>query len=255
MPKTATNSAIIGEPEVVEDIVNHPAWLALKNAAASIRPLQLQDGSIPDSKQHADARKSVDTITASIEQLAPSFPHDEAYLSALVTDFERWAADGFGVPDFLDSLLAFQPQQHRVNGLRHLVVFPMYTQNGSSDRLVEAVLIEVLWPEFVAELEAGDVLERALRADPLSRFHRRVRHQSAVLFPETVAMREIPTFTWGAIFADREAARYRRVVRAAAEITKLELPDDAQRMLDDQSLTERDLRHVGPHPRPHPHAR
>ena len=61
---------------------------------------------------------------------------------------------------------------------------------------------------------------------------------SAVLFPETVAMREIPTFTWGAIFQDREAARFRRVVRAAAEITKLELPADAARMLDDQELTE-----------------
>ena len=34
---------------------------------------------------------------------------------------------------------------------------------------------------------------------------------SAVLFPETVAVRETPTFTWGAIFADREAARFRRV--------------------------------------------
>ena len=51
-------------------------------------------------------------------------------------------------------------------------------------------------------------------------------------------MREIPTFTWGAIFQDREAARYRRVVRAAAEITKLELPADAARLLDDQQLTE-----------------
>ena len=39
---------------------------------------------------------------------------------------------GFGVPDFLDSLLAFQPQEHRENGLQHLVVFPMYTQNGST---------------------------------------------------------------------------------------------------------------------------
>jgi primosomal protein N' (replication factor Y) len=38
-------------------------------------------------------------------------------------------------------------------------------------------------------------------------------------------MREIPTFTWGAIFADREAARFRRVVHAAAEITRLELPE------------------------------
>ena len=62
---------------------------------------------------------------------------------------------------------------------------------------------------------------------------------SAVLFPETVAMREIPTFTWGAIFQDREAARYRRVVRAASEITKLELPADAASLLDDQELAER----------------
>ena len=46
-------------------------------------------------------------------------------------------------------------------------------------------------------------------------------------------------FTWGAIFQDREAARYRRVVRAASEITKLELPADAARMLDDQALTEK----------------
>ena len=60
-----------------------------------------------------------------------------------------------------------------------------------------------------------------------------------MLFPETVAMREIPTFTWGAIFQDREAARYRRVVRAASEITKLELPDDAAALLDDQELAER----------------
>ena len=62
---------------------------------------------------------------------------------------------------------------------------------------------------------------------------------SAVLFPETVAMREIPTFTWGAIFQDREAARYRRVTTAAADITKLEMPAAAARLLDDQDLAER----------------
>ncbi|MDP3952018.1 DUF6421 family protein, partial [Microbacterium sp.] len=48
-----------------------------------------------------------------------------------------------------------------------------------------------------------------------------------------------PTFTWGAIFQDREAARYRRVVRTASEITKLELPVEAARMLDDHDLTEK----------------
>ncbi len=52
-------------------------------------------------------------------------------------------------------------------------------------------------------------------------------------------MREIPSFTWGAIFQDREAARYRRVVRAASEITNLELPERAAAMLDDQELAEK----------------
>ena len=61
---------------------------------------------------------------------------------------------------------------------------------------------------------------------------------SAVLFPETIAMREVPKFTWGAIFADREAARFRTVVAAAAETTKLALPPDAARLLEDQQLTE-----------------
>jgi hypothetical protein len=51
-------------------------------------------------------------------------------------------------------------------------------------------------------------------------------------------MKELIPFTWGAIFADREAARFRRVVAAAAEITKLELPQDARRLLEDQRLTE-----------------
>jgi hypothetical protein len=60
-----------------------------------------------------------------------------------------------------------------------------------------------------------------------------------VLFPETVAVREVPTFHWGAIFCDREAARFRRVVGAAAEITDLDLPEGAARMLTDQALTEK----------------
>ena len=59
-----------------------------------------------------------------------------------------------------------------------------------------------------------------------------------MLFPETVAMREIPPFTWGAIFQDREAARFRRVVEAACEVTKLELPADAAELVADQRAAE-----------------
>ena len=238
---TRTTQVIVGEPEVVEDArlaESSEAWLNLKAAATAIQALQIKDGSIPDEAAHAEARELVATIVAGIRALAPAFPHDAGYLTASVQDFERWADGGFGIPDFLDSLVAFQPQQHRVDGIRHLVVFPMYTQNGSSDRHIEAVLVEVIWPDFIAELETeySNKLFVSLR---FVDFTPGYDTNSAVLFPETVAMREIPPFTWGAIFQDREAARYRRVVRAASEITKLELPEDAARMLDDQQLTEK----------------
>ncbi|MGO2519797.1 MAG: DUF6421 family protein [Microbacterium sp.] len=234
-------NAIIGEPEVVEDArlaETSDAWRMLKDAAIAIREVQVKDGSIPNVAHHADAAKHVAAITASIRALAPAFPHDAEYFRAAVADFERWASEGFGIPDFLDSLVAFQPQQHRVNGIRHLVVFPMYTQNGSSDRLVEALIVQAIWPEFIAELEAGDYGNKLFVSLRLIDFTPGYDTNSAVLFPETVAMREVPSFTWGAIFQDREAARYRRVVRAASEITKLDLPDEAVRMLDNQSLAE-----------------
>ena len=221
----------------VADVERTPAWALLKDAAVELQTLQASDGSIPEAADHPRAAALVSDVVDAITALTPLFPHDEAYLRAVVVDFDRWKDAGFGVPDFLDSLVAFQPQQHRVDGIRHLVVFPMYTQNGSRDRHVEAVLVEVIWPEFIARLETEytNGLFVSLR---LVDFTPGYDTNSAVLFPETVAMREVPTFTWGAIFQDREAARYRRVTRAAAEITKLELPEAAARMLDDQSLTE-----------------
>jgi hypothetical protein len=237
---TRSTQAVVGEPEVVEDASNaqsSPAWLRLKAAATALQGLQLQDGSIPE--RHDEASGLVDEITASIRALAPAFPHDAEYLAASVRDFDRWRQEGFGVPDFLDSLMAFQPQQHRVDGLRHLVVFPMYTQNGSRNRHVEALLVEVIWPEFIARLEAGDYGNKLFVSLRFVDFTPGYDTNSAVLFPETIAMREIPTFSWGAIFQDREAARYRRVIRAVAEVTKLDLPEGIARMLDDQQLTEK----------------
>ncbi|GAB3041087.1 hypothetical protein GCM10027052_23200 [Parafrigoribacterium mesophilum] len=251
-----TQDAIIGEPEVVEDrsklasrsgqvipvatgdVVDNPAWLRLKQAATTLRDHQIQDGSIPEASAHPDCRGLVETITAAIAELAPLFPHDVDYLAALRADFAAWVSGGFGVPDFLDSLVAFQPSRSRVDGLRHLVVFPMYTQNGSRDRLVEAVLVEVIWPEFVAELQDGEYSNSMFVPIRFLDFTPGYDTNAATLFPETIAMRQIPSFTWGGIFADREAARFRTVVRAAAQFTGLELPADAMRLLADQKLAE-----------------
>ncbi|UIP59917.1 DUF6421 family protein [Agromyces marinus] len=255
MSQSTTIETIVGEPEVLEDarrieitdelialadgVEHDPAWIRLKESATALHAMQVKDGSVPAEADRAPAGALVDAIIESVASLAPRFPHEAAYLEALQADFRRWKAEGLGVPDFLDSLVEFQPQLHRVDRLRHLVVFPMTTQNGSSDRHVEALVVETIWPEFIAHLEAGDYGNKLFVSLRLVDFTPGYDTNSAVLFPETVAMREIPQFTWGAIFQDREAARYRRVVRAASEITKLDLPADAASLLEDQSLAER----------------
>ena len=73
--------AIIGEPEVVEDVAtgsasastveDSAAWLALKDAATALQSLQVKDGSVPESSDHEAAREHVATIIASIRLLAP----------------------------------------------------------------------------------------------------------------------------------------------------------------------------------------
>jgi hypothetical protein len=229
------SNAVIGEPEVLE---RTGGWAVLKAAVERLQPLQVVDGSIPLAADHHRARQLVSTIVDCVRDFRDQLPWDADYLDASAGDFERWADGGFGVPDFYDSLVAFQPQLNRVDGMRHLVVFPMVTQNGSTSRLVEAVLVETIWPEFVADLEAGDYSNELFVPIRFIDFTAGYDSNSAVLFPETVAMRELPVFTWGAIFADREAARFRRVVRQAAATTRLVLPDDALRLLDDQTLAE-----------------
>lgn len=215
-----------------------PAWLALKEAATALQAVQIKDGSIPDVAHHSSARELVAIMVDSITELAPAFPHDAAYLDAVIADLGRWADSAFAEPDFLASILAFTPAEHRVDGVRHLVVFPMYTQNGSTNRFVEAVLVEIIWPEFISELEAGEYGNKLFLPLRFIDFTPGYDTNSAVLFPETVAMREVPAFSWGAIFQDREAARFAVVTKSAAEITGLELPADAEELLTNQKLAE-----------------
>jgi hypothetical protein len=223
-------------------LLDHPGWVALKESVSTLRGLQAKDGSL-DVATHGESAASaataeVDNVISAIEALRPHFEHDADYLDAVILDLERWRDGGFGVPDFLDSLLAFRPELHRVDGLEHLVVFPMYTQNGNPDRNFEAVVIRVVWPDFVAALEATRYDNSMFVPISFVDFTAGYDTNSAVLFPETVAVREVPRFTWGAIFCDREAARFRRVSAAAADTLKLALPPAAERLIDNQALAQ-----------------
>ncbi len=233
---TRHEPAAAGDTQRGAELVSSAAWLDLKAAVGELQELQGSDGAI--TGEHDRAAALVEQIAGHVATLAPRFPHDDEYLLALGKDLQRWREQGLGVPDFYDSLVAFRPELAREDGLRHLVVFPMYTQNGRTDRKVEAVLVEVIWPQFVADLEAGAYSNKLFVPIRFLDFTAGYDSNSAVLFPETVAMRQVPTFTWGAIFADREAARFRTVVSAAAATVRLPLPPDAERMLADQHLAE-----------------
>jgi hypothetical protein len=223
-------------------LLEHPGWLALKESVGTIRGLQAKDGSLDVETHGVSAREAaiaeVDTCVSAIEALRPHFEHDADYLDAVILDLQRWRDGGFAVPDFLDSLMAFRPELHRVDGLEHLVVFPMYTQNGNPDRNFEAVVVRVVWPDFVAALEATRYDNSMFVPISFVDFTPGYDTNSAVLFPETVAVREVPTYTWGAIFCDREAARFRRVTAAARLTLKLSLPPAAERLVDNQELAQ-----------------
>ncbi|MEU6254595.1 DUF6421 family protein [Streptomyces sp. NPDC047043] len=224
-------------------VVDHPAWAVLKDAVEQIRPWQSKDGSIDleaeGAPRRTDAEAAVRRVMDAVEELSPLLPHDRAYHEALVKDLDRWAVDGFQVPDFLDSLLAFQPAANRADGLQHLVVFAMYTQNGNPDRNLEAVVLHMVWPDWLAELERTRYDNPLFCGIKFEDFTSGYDTNSAVLFPETIAVREAPErFSWGGIFCDREAARFRRVTDAAVGILGLELPEDIAAMVHDQKRCE-----------------
>jgi len=209
----------------------------LKALVEELRPLQVKDGSVPEDKGRA--KELVAAVAAKVGELAPHFPHDAAYLQAVQDDLAQWAAQDLGVPDFLRSLDRFHPDTQRIDGLEHLVVFPMYTQNGNPDRNLGAVWIRTIWPDWLAELEAGGYDNPMFVPIAFEDFTSGYDTHSAVLFPETVSVSQAPArFTWGGIFADREAARFRRVSRAAVDTLKLDLPPDAARLLASQRLAQ-----------------
>ncbi len=215
----------------------NPHWHSLRDAVAELRLTQSPDGSV-DTAEHDPARlgELVATIVAEVHALAPGFPHQAEYFDALTSDLARWADDGFGAPDFYASTDTFRPEQHRVDGIEHLVVFPMYKQNASRDTCFEALIIRTPWPAFVAELERTYDNAKFVPAE-LVDFTDGYDSECAVLFPETFASHERPPAHFGAIFCDREAERLRRVAGSAAEILHLNLPPDAAALLSSPEIS------------------
>jgi hypothetical protein len=228
-----TTASLVADP-----LVTSAPWLALKAAVAEIAGLQTKDGSLADSSSSIRAPELIDIVVQAVQDLSPALPHDAGYHAALVTDLRCWRDGGFGVPDFLDALLALDTMTVREDGLQHLILFPMVTQNGSTERKLEAVLLHVVWPDWVAAIESEHYPNEKFVPVAFDDFTSGYDTHSAVLFPETVAVREVPAFGWGAIFCDREAARFRQVIGSAVDYLNIDLPSDARPLLEDQRTTQ-----------------
>jgi hypothetical protein len=216
-----------------------PAWLILKTETDALRLLQQPDGSVDLDRHDQSALDShVEAMAASVRALAPRFPHQAAYLDAVVADLHAWAVSGFTRPDFGRSLELFRPDLHRDDGTEHLVVFPMYLQNASRDKRFEALIVRVPWPEWLASLER----ERYDNPKfvPVTFVDRTAGYDSdcAVLFPESVSVAVRPAVNhFGGIFCDRESARFRDRVGRAAALLRLNVPPDAAALLGSEQLS------------------
>jgi hypothetical protein len=210
-----------------------PAWTRLRDETNALAMLQAPDGSLagdPDA-----ARGHVGRMVEAIEALKPRFPHDDEYLRAVVADLRGW---DFGKPDFTRALAEFRPELMRTDGLEHLVVFPMYKQNGSRDTCFEALIIRVPWPDWIAGLERVRYDNPKFVPVELIDATRGYESECAVLFPETVSVAGRPVSNFGAIFSDREAERLRRLAGEAADLLRLNLPPDAACMLASPAISQ-----------------
>ena len=216
---------------------NNAAWKSMRAAVEELRPLQNKDGVIEDPTFHPKASALLDQLLAGIRDLAPSFSHQADYLTQAVKDLEGWRAGGFGKPDFYESLQLFRPDLMRKNDIQHLAVFSMYTQNGNPNRNLEVLVTNTFWPQWLADKEKKYSNPAFIPIEFVG-FTAGYDTNSAVFFPETVAVREVATYHWGGIFCDREAARFRKVVAGAKELLYLPLPASAEELLSDQLLAQ-----------------
>ncbi|MGN6867527.1 MAG: DUF6421 family protein [Solirubrobacteraceae bacterium] len=224
--------------ERLPGVEGEPAWIALRDETNALAELQAADGSLMQDADPGLARNHVERMSAAIEELLPRFPHDVEYLDAVVADLRRWVEDGFGKPDFTRALELFRPELQRADGMLHLVVFPMYKQNGSRDTCFEALIVRVPWPEWIASLERARFDNAKFVPVELIDATRGYDSECAVLFPETVSVAGRPVSNFGAIFCDRESERLRRVAGAAADLLRLNLPPDAACMLASPAMSQ-----------------
>jgi hypothetical protein len=224
-------------PSSISSATTPAAWQDLKTAVNLLREKQVVDGSV-SPEEHVNALPLVEKILAALDGLGPHFPHQAEYFARLPYDFQMWVKGGFRRPDFGASLAAFHPQGNRSDGREHLVLFPLYTPNASSETRFEALIMRMPWPAWLAALERTSYRNAKFAPGHLVDFTEGYASDCAVFFPETVALAGSPSNNFATIFCDREAHRLQSCARRSAEAIGLSLFPELEFWLNSRPLIE-----------------
>ena len=214
----------------------YTGWSSLKDATNALRLLQKADGSLTDEAMRAQATALVQQMQRAIQALQPHFLHEQNYLDAVCRDLQAWVDGGCAKPDFGQSLALFRPEKHRADNIENLVVFPLYTPNGSAETRFEALITRTPWPEWLRTLERTQFDNGKFVPVHFVDYTDGYHSECAVLFPETVSLTGKPSNNFGGIFCDREATRFQRVVSAACWVMNVNLPPQASAFLQSSDL-------------------
>lgn len=217
--------------------INFNWWEELKIEVNKIRKYQNSDGSVKDGSNLDELKYLLENVIKNLENAKLNLINDKDYLDQSIKDLNKWREEGYKKPDFTESLKLFNPNSSREDGRIYLSLFPMYTQNGNKDTNFEAVLFKVYWPDWLSAFERNGYDNPGFLTIEFIDYTEGYNTNSAVLFPETVSISEKIKFNWGAIFADRESARFNKVISEASKITKLDIPLDLNIMLNNNKLS------------------
>ena len=213
------------------------SWIILKDKVNSLRKLQSEDGSV--MQEHREQAESIakEVIGAYVVCANDLDLADRGYVQECVKDFQNWIKSGMQRPDFGNTLKMYRPDLVRIDQREDLILMPMYTQNGHSGKVFEAMYIKTVWPDWIREIEK-EYSNPAFIPVEFVDFTEGYDTHAAVFFPETVTITESMQFNWGAIFCDREAARFIKVSKAAIELLAINTPEDLKMLLGNPKILQ-----------------
>ncbi len=225
------------EREGLQSAIFSSPWLDLKKVINRLRQLQGKEGAV-EINDHEEAGQLVNKSIELIETFKPLLSHQAEYFEKVQQDFQKWQSNQFVKPDFVAALAAFHPEKKRIDGIEHLVVFPMYTPNASMETRFEAIMMSSPWPDWLLSLEKSFYKNDKFAPGHLIDFTEGYRSECAVLFPETVSVVEKATNEFAVIFCNREAKRLQAFARRGIEVTKMDMPPELECFLGSLPLVE-----------------